>query len=326
MMRRTWRVGGLILGLLAAGCAVLAAPSPTPEPSEDDDEITYLVITATPAPTQTPAPTPDFPALIESSQAALLAGDADAALAALEELQAIRATQQAHDGWVDAVSAFYNAGAYADAAAVADAGLVHYPDDSALLFLSGTVALTQDDTEDAVERFGQLLDQNPDDFRSYHLRGIAHMRAGDVEEAIPDFEQAVALGEAAGVAGNSVAFEAIADLANALAVEDEQAGLLYLQEKRVFYRDNFYGALPGAFLAGQARIYTRPDQNEIALDMLNRAIQRNYVEGYYYRAQVWDRMGETEKAVRDLEDYLEVRPVGVVSEWARDLLAELQGS
>ena len=152
---------------------------------------------------------------------------------------------------------------------------------------------------------------------------MAHTLEGDTEQAISDLEQAVALGEEAGVAGGSEAFEAMADLANVMAVDDVQQALVYLNEQRKFYL-LYYGVLPGSLLAGEARIYLRTDQPDAALELLGRATQRGYADGYYYRALVWQQIGETEKAIRDLETYLEARPVGLVSEWARALLAELQ--
>jgi tetratricopeptide (TPR) repeat protein len=189
--------------------------------------------------------------------------------------------------------------------------------------LGGSAALTVGDHEGAIETFSQLIELAPQDARARHLRGVGYMLEGDAAQAIPDFEQAVAIGEEAGAVGNSVAFEAMADLGNALAVEDPQKGLVYLAEKRGYYV-NYVGVLPGSLMAGQARIYTSTGQTDAALELLGRAIQRNYVEGYYYRAVAWQQIGETEKAIRDLEAYLEARPTGLVSAWARDLLAELQ--
>ena len=73
-------------------------------------------------------------------------------------------------------------------------------------------------------------------------------------------------------------------------------------------------------------INTQTGQTDAALELLGRAIQRNYLEGYYYRAAVWQQIGEREKAIRDLETYLEARPAGLVSAWAQTLLDELQAT
>jgi tetratricopeptide (TPR) repeat protein len=314
-----WALGGLLV-VLAAGCAAeVAAPSGTPEPT------TFVIITATPGPTLTPAPTPDLEGLVASSIASAQAGDPAAALESLESLQAVGATSQAQAAWTTAVSELYAAGAYEQAAELAAAGLAHFPGDTNLLFLSANTALTVGDTRAAIETFGQLIEVNPQDYRAWRLRGVAHLLEDDLPQAIADLEQAVALGEEAGVVGGGDALEAIADLGSALAVEDPQQGLLYLAEKRGFYVNN-YSVLPGTLLAGQARVYTQTGQTDAALELLGRAIQRNYLEGYYYRAAVWRQIGETEKAIRDLETYLEARPAGLVSAWAQALLDELQAT
>jgi tetratricopeptide (TPR) repeat protein len=300
------------------GCAETVTETPEPEPT------TYIIITATPGPTQTPAPTPDLGGLIEDSRASAQTGDAEGALAALEGMEAIGASTQARIGWVEAVSTLYGSGEYEKAAQLATAGSEYFPDDSSLLFMSGVTALTLDDTETAIVYLSEAVEVNPGDYRAWHLRGLAYLRQDEFEQAIPDLEQAITLGEEAGVMGSSDAFVAMADLAYALADEDPQAGLIYLAEKRGYYV-NYEGVLSGALLAGQGRIWGQSDlTTDAALDVLNRAIQRNYVEGYYYRAEVWERIGEREKAIGDLETYLELRPFGLVSEWARDLLAELE--
>lgn len=314
-----WLALGGLVAALATGCTAEAEPSGTPEPT------TFVIITATPGPTLTPAPTPDLEGLVESSITSAQAGDPEGALDSLESLQALGATSQAQAAWTTAVSVLYAAGAYEQAAEVAAAGLAHYPADTNLLFLSANAALTLGDTQAAIETFDQLIDESPDDYRAWRLRGVAYLLEDDLTQAIADLEQAVALGEEAGVVGGGDALEAIADLGNALAVEDPQQGLLYLAEKRGFYVNN-YSVLPGTLLAGQARVYSQTGQTDAALELLGRAIQRNYLEGYYYRAAVWQQIGEEEKAIRDLETYLEARPAGLVSAWAQTLLDELQAT
>lgn len=306
---------------LSTGCGA-AVDSPE---AEDDGPLFYI-ITATPGPTDVPVPTPDLPTLLDDGLEAAQRGDGERALAALEEIYDAGATSQAEQAWVTVASTVYNLGEYEQAADVALAGVEHFPENTDLLFMGGKAALTLGDAETAIDLLGQAVDVDPEDYRAWHLRGVAHMVAGDAEQAIPDFEQAVLLGEESGVVGGNIAFQAMADLAVALAEEDPQAGLVYLAEKRGYYF-NFEGILSGALLAGQGRIWGQNDlTSDAALDVLNRAIQRNYVEGYYYRAEVWARIGERQRAIRDLETYLDIRPVGLVSEWARGLLNELEAN
>ena len=147
--------GGLLIALsvLGAGCTTVGAEGGTPEP----EETTYIIITATPGPTQTAVPTPDLQRLIESSMDAAEAGDEEAALTALEQAQAIGATEQARLAWLNATSALYNAGRYEQALDVAGAGLAHFPGDSNLHFLGGLAALTLGDNQAAIDYLDQAI-------------------------------------------------------------------------------------------------------------------------------------------------------------------------
>ena len=251
-------------------------------------------------------------------------GDGGGALDDLQQVQDVLG-DDSEVVWINVASLLYSQGEYQQAIDLSSEGLEHFPESTNLLLINGTAYFALGDNQAVIDAFDRLIEIDESVFRAWYLRGKARLLLGETDEAIVDLEQAVAIGEVAGVAGNGQVFEAMADLGNALAVEDSRAGIVYIVEHENLYAVR-YGLLPGALLAGRARIYTTTNRIDAALDLLLRAIQRNYVEGYYYRAIVWAQIEDIDRAVRDLETYLEKMPVGILSERARELLAELQDS
>lgn len=263
----------------------------------------------------------DAEIVAKRGQAYLRLGELDAAADDFVRVQDVYG-DAVENFWLWAVSDFYNAQDYLVAFDVAARGAAEVPTSSRLPTLQGLAALTLQDNESAILAYSVAIENDINSFEAYRFRGLAYLLEEDYTRAIPDLEMAVALGENAGVTGQSVAFEAMSDLGFAMSIEDTQAGLIYLDGKERFYALN-YGLLPGGLLTGRARIYANTNRPDAALELLDRAIQRNYVDGYYYRATVWQQIDDIGRARRDLETYLELRPAGFVSEWARALLAQL---
>ena len=115
-----------------------------------------------------------------------------------------------------------------------------------------------------------------------------------------------------------LAFEAVSDIASALALHDPQAGFRYMAGF-VFE----YGSLD-IFLLGYARIDLIRDNPNLALNRLDALVNSGYTSALYWRGVTHIDLENLESASEDLEAYLSLYPVGPQSEHARTLLDELQ--
>ena len=67
----------------------------------------------------------------------------------------------------------------------------------------GAAHLRLGNVQDALADFNRVLDLDPDNARAFHLRGLAHEKAGDYKQAIADLDKAIEIDPEYGVAYHS---------------------------------------------------------------------------------------------------------------------------
>ena len=67
----------------------------------------------------------------------------------------------------------------------------------------GAAHLRLGNIEDALTDFNRVLDLDPNNARAFHLRGLAHEKAGDYEQAMADLDKAIEINPEYGVAYHS---------------------------------------------------------------------------------------------------------------------------
>lgn len=219
--------------------------------------------------------------------------------------------------WADVGSVAYSARHYQAAIAIADAGLGHGVEESALVILRGQANMALGQAEAAIEDFSEAIALNPVDYTAYHLRGQALARLGRSDEAIADLERAVTLGLLTGPSGTNQAFEAMGEMADTLAQANPDAAFRYLADRSIEHGSR------DPLLLGTARVYFRSGNVPEALHYLDDLVRRGYVPALYWRGQVYAADGRTQEAIADLQTYLTLYPAGLMAEDARNLLDTL---
>jgi tetratricopeptide (TPR) repeat protein len=245
-------------------------------------------------------------------------GKAGAAVADLEGAQSMAPYREY--AWVNAAGAASGSRQYRAAIEIAAAGLAANPDLAGLLLARGEAHLSLDEPEEALVDFEAAVALDAYSFAAYHWRGRTLVALGRYEEAVEDLQRAADLGVLSGVSGVYDAYGAMADAADALARSDPQAAFTYLAQQ-VFR----YGSRD-PLLLGYARVDWRRGNVSLALSRLDNLVDAGYVPALFWRGQIHAEEGQVGEAIADLEAYLAVRRSGPDAETARRLLESLGGS
>jgi tetratricopeptide (TPR) repeat protein len=152
-------------------------------------------------------------------------------------------------------------------------------------------------TKERTERAGKLIESNPQDAKNYLSRGIASVNNHNYDQAMQDFQKALALNPNLPIANNYVCFICI-DKGKYDQAEN-------YCKKAIEQSPNF--SKPYFNLS---RIYQRRKDYPKAIEMISKAIQyeSNFYEGYLLRADIYDGMEEYRKELDDLNRALKLRP------------------
>ena len=74
------------------------------------------------------------------------------------------------------------------------------PDDTKILMFRGSCHLKLGDAESAVNDFNRTIEMSPDNAHAHHLRGLTHEKQGDNVAALIDFNRAIDLNPEYGAA------------------------------------------------------------------------------------------------------------------------------
>jgi tetratricopeptide (TPR) repeat protein len=166
---------------------------------------------------------------------------------------------------------------------------------------------------------------------AYYNRAIAFEKTGRIDEAIADYDKAIALYPSYHEAYNNRAIvfkkiglfdKAIADFDKAIALKPDQY-MVYNNRALVFERVGLYDraitdfdrviALNPSFAAAYnnlGRVFRKAGQLDRAIDYYNRAISLNeaYAEAYYNRAVAYEKMGQRGRAIEDYNRAISFNP------------------
>ena len=199
---------------------------------------------------------------------------------------------------------------------------------TAVTLLLGLATASADDKQDCGQSVGQpdlaitacttLITggtlAGPDLAYAYHNRGIAYHVKGDIDKALPDYDQAVALDpkNALQHSNRGLAYSWKGDMARALADFDDAVRLDPNTALNYRHRGYTYYLKGGNWNNGTLTVDTLPSlfYAERAVADLNKAIAMNGgdPEAYYDRGLVYAVRGERDPAIADFKKALELKP------------------
>lgn len=153
------------------------------------------------------------------------------------------------------------------------------------------------DLEEAIRDFGQALELDPDAVQAYSRRGIANLDSGNPEQALLDFNLALdrdpELVEA--YFGRGAAYQALDELGRAIADYDLAIDLDPTYTEAYLKRGIAYGAL---------------NELDRAIADFDRAIELDpgNAEAYNFRGVAYEREGDYERAIAEYDRAIELDP------------------
>ncbi len=240
-------------------------------------------------------------------------------VASIGDLQAAQAIDPYRDyAWLNVAAAAYGARAYDVAIEIASAGLEASPRSASLWLTRGLAYLSLGDTDSALSDFDATIALDENNYTAYHWRGLTLVELERYDDAISDLQQAADLGVLSGVTGTDEAYEAMGDVADAMALNgDVQAAFSYLAGQVVQHGSR------DALLLGYARIDWRRGNLVLSTRRLDSLVDAGYIPALYWRALIYAEQDESNAAIADLRAYLAMRHFGPQVESARALLESL---
>ena len=144
--------------------------------------------------------------------------------------------------------------------------------------------------DDAISTYSALIKYDGDNYKPLFLRGCLYANAGDMTQAVKDFDAAIALDEK-----NYLLYIQIDQNLETIGQSDQ--GLVYLN-KALAVTDKSADAY---YYKG--RIYYMLGQYDLALENLQTAVDKNVVEAKLYLAKLYQAEEEWDLAQSLLEDY-----------------------
>jgi len=216
-----------------------------------------------------------------------------------------------------------------------------------LYFYRGMVSVYSEEYQDALDDFDHAIGMGIDDPDVYFFRGLANLYGDDAEASLVDFNKAIDLGVEddyvffyRGAAYSTLhEFEAAAeDFEKVLEINPEDgdalngaALMISLSDgdldKALEYAEKSVELSPDEqiYLFTVGFVYYKMEEFDQAMDIFNSLIEEGYAYSYFGRSLIYKQQGQVEKAIEDLQDFLEEYPDDFLSYYARELLEELTG-
>jgi tetratricopeptide (TPR) repeat protein len=156
------------------------------------------------------------------------------------------------------------------------------------------------DNDQAIAMFSQAIRLDPGLAEAWHYRGYAYELKGDYDRAIDDYTEAIRLNASYAKAfnGRAVAYFKKGDYNKAI-----------IDYNRAIQLDPDRSTLSDVYI-GRGRAYSKKEDHDRSIADFSRAIQLNPTDAYLYRSRGFEygRMGETEKAIADYTEAIRLEP------------------
>jgi len=209
--------------------------------------------------------------------------------------------------------------------------LEHDPTDAKIWYNLGNAQHHANFPEEAIDSFSKALDLDPTYYQANINRGLAYTDLEKYDEALDDFNRALQFGDIpAAYSGRGTVYyfqgkydEAIADLELATSMMPDRPHsycmLAYAYFEVGRYQDSLAAALRVEEIApgcGGQKLFEVMIQSYYAARRYEEGIAyitmtfevrgQIYMLGYYYRGIMYDEIGKTHEAIKDLEFFLAV--------------------
>jgi tetratricopeptide (TPR) repeat protein len=211
----------------------------------------------------------------------------------------------------------------------------------------GSLYMYNDDLDAAKQAYNQIIEIIPNQPDTYLMRGYVYQVEGDHNAAIEDYSRAIDLGTQDPAAHSDRAWNhtvlgdfasALPDYESAIAIDPENAdyynGAAYCLAQIDGDLDNAQTYITKALeldpdnpykLDTQGFIYYKSGEYDKALEIFSDLINEGVTFSHYGRGLVYAAIGETEKAINDLQTYVAAYPDEPEAMEALQLLEELGG-